>query len=140
MTLAYTPEINRIVLDACRQLIDQYGFTAEQKAKNETDLVSKTCGIKIIAGISPLGERTIRIDFYDPRCSEPRREYYSHTLLMYLRSRAEPWDIISSCPQDKDDFDETLQDALQCFAAHTLKYRKDILEGDFTTWIPYSTR
>lgn len=140
MSLVYTPEIREIVETSCKDLIDQYRFCIEQKGPNLIFLTSENCGIRICAGISPIGERQIDFDFFDPRRKPDDRKMYADFDLLNSPTRSEPRDIMDSCPEEKDSFDDTVRDALECFTRHTLKYRKDILGGDFTSWIPHSTR
>jgi len=136
MSLLYIPDIETAVLSSCKDLIDLYGFNVRRQQKNEFLLISEKCGIRIMAGISPIGERQIEIDFYNPQLEPQRRRYYNHTFLLYIGNRSEPRDVMQACHEEKEDFDETLSDSLKCFTIHTLKYRKDILGGDFSSWLP----
>ena len=136
MTLLNVPDIEKIVSASCKDLIDKYRFAVQKKSKNEIHLVSAACGIRIIAGISPIGERQIDIDFYDPNCRGEKRMYYSDLSLLYLKTRAEPRDILNTFQAEKGSFEETLAESLKCISAHTMKYREDILDGDFSTWLP----
>ena len=136
MTLLNVPDIEKIVSASCNDLIDKYRFTVQKTSKNEIHFVSAACGIRIIAGISPIGERQIDIDFYDPGSPNERRKYYSDLFLLYLKTRAEPRDILNAFQAEKGSFEETLAESLKCFSAHTMKYREDILHGDFSTWLP----
>lgn len=136
MTLLNVPYIQKIVTASCKALIDEYKFSVLGKSKNEIHLVSASCGIRIIAGISPIGERQIDIDFYDPNSRAEKRKYYSDLFLLYLKTRAEPRDILNTFQAEKGSFEETLAESLRSFSAHTMTYRRDILHGDFSTWLP----
>lgn len=136
----YIPEIEDIVLESCAQLIKQYNFYLSKIAKNKVELISERCGIKVVAGISPIGEPQIEIDFFDPLENEAKRRYFNNTFLLYINTRSEPSDVIDKCLKEyvrtEGTFEETIRIALTCFTAHTLKYRTDILNGDFTSWLP----
>jgi hypothetical protein len=136
----YLPEIENIVRTSCRALIEGYNFQLTKIAKHKVFLTSEKCGIRIMAGISPIGEDQIEIDFFDPTVSEADRKYIADTFLLYIYTRHEPPDVIHNCIKNEirieHDFDETIRIALKCFTAHTLKYRQDILNGDFTSWLP----
>lgn len=133
MSLLYIPDIRQSVLESCKDLIANYKFSMHVKDINVVELISKKCGVRIVAGISPIGESQIDFDFYDPRSKE--RKYYSDFMLYHLYTRAEPKDIMNNCDADVESFDETVRRRLKCFADHTLKYRTDILEGDFESWL-----
>lgn len=137
MTLAYIPEIENIVIESCNDLIRQYGFRLEKLEKNHVELLSAKCGIKILACVSPIGEEQLDIDFFDPREKETERKYYSDIFLFHINTRMEPHDT-SAAFQDapRETFDDVIRIALRRFTAHTLKYRQDILNGDFTSWLP----
>jgi len=135
MNLTYIPDIENIVLKSCKGLMDQCHFSLFKKSKNDVSLLSEKCGIRIMAGISPIGERQIELDFFNPNYSV-NPEYYSHTFLLYLSTRLEPRDVIRTCHEEVENFDESLSESLKCFTSHTLKYRQDILSGDFTSWLP----
>ena len=140
MSLMYLPEIENIVRTSCKPLIEEYDFQLTKMAKHKVFLTSKKCGVRIMAGISPIGEDQIEIDFFDPRVDEVERKYIDDTFLLYIYTRLEPRDVIDDCIKNEirieHDFDETIRIALKCFTAHTLKYRQDILNGDFTSWLP----
>jgi hypothetical protein len=136
----YLPEIESIVRQSCKNLIIEYGFIVTRIAKHKVYLTSEKCGIRIMAGISPIGEQQIEIDFFDPQFGGPERKYIADTFLLYIYTRHEPRDVIDDCIKNEirteQNFDETIRIALKCFTAHTLKYRQDILNGDFTSWLP----
>jgi hypothetical protein len=143
MTLIQIPEIENIVQASCKDLIKQYAFVLKTLRKNEVILMSEKCGISITAAVSPIGEDQIDIVFFDPCQHEHKRHNYSHTFLLYINTRLEPWDVLDKCVEQEfrknNTFNETIRIALKCFTAHTLKYRQDILNGDFTSWLPGET-
>lgn len=133
MSLLYIPDIRQSVLESCEELIRKYQFSVRVRDINKVELLSEKCGISIAAAISPIGEREIEIDFYDPLAKEKKN--FNDILLLYLDTRAEPKDIVRNCNAEVESFDETVRRSLKCFAEHTLKYRTDILEGDFESWL-----
>lgn len=136
MNIMLTPDLENSVLRSCSDLIATNDFYLEKRSAYEVYLLSEKCGIRIMAGISPIGEEQIEFDFFDPRIKDNRRKYYSHTFLLYLDKRSEKRDVLRECPEIKGTFEETLADALKCRATHSIKYRQDILAGDFETWRP----
>ena len=142
MTLSYIPEIENTVLTSCADLISQFNFTIHKISKNDVLLLSEKCAINISAAISPIGEEAIDIRFFDPSDGVNSRRYFSNMFLLYINTRREPRDVMNECLKNEVEreptFEETIRIALTCFTAHTLKYRRDILNGDFTSWLPKS--
>jgi hypothetical protein len=140
MTFMYIPEIEHIVLESCKDLIDEFHFRVQKLSKNHIHLFSTKCAINISAGISPIGEDELNIDFFDPADPIDKRIYFSDVFLLYVNTRREPRDVMDHCLQKETErertFDKTIRIALTCFTLHTLKYRRDILNGDFTSWLP----
>ena len=83
MNIMLTPDLENSVLRSCSDLIATNDFYLEKRSAYEVYLLSEKCGIRIMAGISPIGEEQIEFDFFDPRIKDNRRKYYSHTFLLY---------------------------------------------------------
>ena len=129
-------EIEPIVFDSCSELINRYEFKIKRESYHTVFLISESCGIRIVAGTSTIGEYQIEFSFFDPRIEIKKRKYYSNTSLLYNSIRKEP--IIEIIDKNEDavfsSFENLLKNHLRSFVSHTLKYRKDILNGDFTSW------
>lgn len=131
-------DILQIVANSCSELAIQYQFAIEKTSCSTVILSTTKCGIKIVAGLTPIGDYQIEIKFFDPIEKESTRKYYSHTSILYNITRKEPLDIIDSCEKDlltSHTISQMLTSSLKCFTLHSLKYRKDILSGDFQTLI-----
>lgn len=135
-------QLKPLVLSSFYELIDYYGFKVYEgrdkdvkgniiKDRYFNTLDNGNCSILLGFGLeSQYSETRYFILEYFPT-KTPYCRFGSPDLISF---RNEPTDILN--PQANESWDSELNfiSMLQKEAKHTLKYRKDILSGDFSNW------